>query len=196
MALGTVTLSCVLAGWAGALPSLAALVVFVPMGAVVWEVGAVMALGNVIGGYLGARTAVARGGGFVRVVFIVVVGAFLLRLGWDLLTPAATGITSGTHLLPPGARLVGDWLAAVETHINAPTGAAGAARFRMARDPGQSFWARLFARRGLTGPFARGFLISKAQAQALSRPGMTLDALPRGVAVRTLRAGLLPPASR
>ena len=48
-----------------------------------------MALGNVIGGYLGARTAVARGGGFVRVVFIVVVGAFLLRLGWDLLTPAA-----------------------------------------------------------------------------------------------------------
>lgn len=69
--------------------NLAALVVFVPMGAVVWEVGAVMALGNVIGGYLGARTAVARGGGFVRVVFIVVVGAFLLRLGWDLLTPAA-----------------------------------------------------------------------------------------------------------
>ena len=59
------------------------------MGAVVWEVGAVMALGNVLGGYLGARTAVARGGGFVRVVFIVVVGAFLLRLGWDLLTPAA-----------------------------------------------------------------------------------------------------------
>lgn len=99
-------------------------------------------------------------------------------------------------VLPPGARLVGDWLAAVETHINAPTGAAGAARFRMARDPGLSLRERLFARRGLTGPFARGFLISKAQAQALSRPGMTLDALPRGVAVRTLRAGLLPPASR
>lgn len=99
-------------------------------------------------------------------------------------------------VLPPGARLVGDWLAAVEAHINAPTGAAGAARFRPAHGPGQSFWERLFAPRRLTGPFARGFLISKAQALALSRPGMTLDALPRGVAARTLRAGLLPPASR
>ncbi|WP_462417786.1 TSUP family transporter [Kytococcus sp. Marseille-QA3725] len=64
--------------------NLAALVVFIPMGAVVWKVGAVMAAGNVVGGYLGARTAVARGGPFVRVVFMVVVGAFLLRLGWDL----------------------------------------------------------------------------------------------------------------
>jgi glycosyltransferase involved in cell wall biosynthesis len=99
-------------------------------------------------------------------------------------------------ILPPGARLVGDWLAAVEAHINAPTGAAGAARFRLARDPALSLRESLFARRGLTGPFARGFLISKTQAQALSRPGMAFDALPRGVAVRTLRAGLLPPASR
>lgn len=99
-------------------------------------------------------------------------------------------------VLPPGARLIGDWLGAVENHINAPTGAAGAARFRVARDPGRSLWERLFTPRTRRGPFARGFLISKAQAQALIRPGMTLDALPRGVAVRTLRAGLLPPASR
>ena len=66
------------------LANLAALVVFVPMGAVVWQVGLVMAAGNVVGGYLGTRTAVARGGTFVRTVFIVVVGAFLVRLGWDL----------------------------------------------------------------------------------------------------------------
>ncbi|MFC0358582.1 MULTISPECIES: sulfite exporter TauE/SafE family protein [Kytococcus] len=64
--------------------NLAALAVFVPMGAVVWQVGLVMAAGNVVGGYLGTRTAVARGGTFVRTVFIVVVGAFLVRLGWDL----------------------------------------------------------------------------------------------------------------
>ncbi|MBO6639485.1 MAG: glycosyl transferase family 2 [Roseitalea sp.] len=112
--------------------------------------------------------------------------------------PAVLDAARGLWLLilPPGARLVGDWLATVEAHINAPAGAAGAARFRLARDPGLSLWARLFKRRGPAGPFGRGFLISKAQAQALSRPGMTLDALPRGVAVRTLRAGLLPPASR
>ncbi|MCR9123608.1 MAG: glycosyl transferase family 2 [Phyllobacteriaceae bacterium] len=98
-------------------------------------------------------------------------------------------------ILPPGARLTGDWLGAVESHINAPTGAAGAARFRVTRDPGQSLWARLFTPRTKRGPFARGFLISKAQAQALSRPGMALDALPRGVAVQTLRAGIFVPAS-
>jgi len=116
--------------------------------------------------------------------------------GADL--PAVLDAARGIWLLvlPPGARLTGDWLAAVENHINAPTGGAGAARFRLARDPGQSLWERLFTPRRLNGPFARGFLISKAQAQALSHPGMALDALPRGVAVRTLRAGLLPPASR
>lgn len=65
--------------------NLASLVVFVPQGAVLWRVGLVMAVCNVAGGYLGARTAVARGAGFVRVVFVVVVGAFVLRIGWDVL---------------------------------------------------------------------------------------------------------------
>lgn len=66
--------------------NIAALLVFIPLGAVMWKVGLVMAAGNVLGGYLGARTAVARGGTFVRAVFIVVVGAFLVRLGWDMLS--------------------------------------------------------------------------------------------------------------
>ena len=35
------------------------------------------------GGYLGARTAVARGNAFVRVVLLVVVVAFVARIGWD-----------------------------------------------------------------------------------------------------------------
>ena len=39
---------------------------------------------NLVGGYLGARTAVARGGGFVRVFFIVVVGAFVVRIGGEV----------------------------------------------------------------------------------------------------------------
>jgi uncharacterized membrane protein YfcA len=44
-----------------------------------------MAVANVGGGYVGARTAVSRGNRFVRVVFIVVVGAFIVRIGGDLL---------------------------------------------------------------------------------------------------------------
>jgi len=44
-----------------------------------------MAVANVVGGYVGARTAVSRGNRFVRLVFIVVVGAFIVRIGGDLL---------------------------------------------------------------------------------------------------------------
>lgn len=63
----------------------AALVVFVPQGAVIWGVGLLMGAANLIGGYLGARTAVSKGHGFVRAVLIVVVVAFIIRLSGDLL---------------------------------------------------------------------------------------------------------------
>ena len=63
--------------------NLAALVVFVPQGAVLWEAGLVMGAMNIIGGYLGARVAVARGSGFVRVFFVVVLTAFILKIGYD-----------------------------------------------------------------------------------------------------------------
>ena len=61
-----------------------ALTVFAPGGHVVWAVGAVMAATNLLGGYVGARTAVARGSRFVRAVFVVVVGAFVVRIGGDV----------------------------------------------------------------------------------------------------------------
>ena len=44
-----------------------------------------MGAANVLGGYLGARTAVARGHGFVRVVFVIVVSAFIIKLSSDLI---------------------------------------------------------------------------------------------------------------
>jgi uncharacterized membrane protein YfcA len=71
-----------LANWA---TNLAALCVFVPQGAVLWKVGLVMGACNLAGGYVGARTAVARGTGFVRVFFVVVVSAFIIRIGGDVL---------------------------------------------------------------------------------------------------------------
>ena len=47
--------------------------------------GLLMAVGNIVGGYVGARTAVARGSGFVRAVFVVIVSAFIIRIGGSLL---------------------------------------------------------------------------------------------------------------
>jgi uncharacterized protein len=65
--------------------NLAALVIFVPAAAVMWKVGLLMGLGNLAGGYVGARTAVARGAGFVRIVLVVVMGAFTLKIGLDMI---------------------------------------------------------------------------------------------------------------
>lgn len=70
-----------LANWA---TNLAALCVFVPQGAVLWKVGLVMGACNLAGGYLGARTAVARGTRFIRIFFIIVVSAFIIRIGGDV----------------------------------------------------------------------------------------------------------------
>lgn len=66
--------------------NLGALLVFVPQGVVLWKLGLAMGAANMIGGYVGARTAVARGAGFVRVVFVLVSCALLLRLGYQVLT--------------------------------------------------------------------------------------------------------------
>jgi len=71
-----------MANWA---TNLAALCVFVPQGAVLWKVGLVMGACNLVGGYLGARIAVSRGAAFVRAFFIVVVGAFVVRIGGSVL---------------------------------------------------------------------------------------------------------------
>jgi hypothetical protein len=65
--------------------NLGALTVFAPLGHVLWQVGLLMAVGNIVGGYVGARTAVARGSGFVRAVFVVIVSAFIIRIGGSLL---------------------------------------------------------------------------------------------------------------
>ena len=71
-----------LANWA---TNVAALCVFIPQGAVMWKIGLIMGACNLLGGYIGARTAVAKGAGFVRIIFIVVVGAFIVKIGSDVL---------------------------------------------------------------------------------------------------------------
>ena len=71
-----------LANWT---TNVAALVVFVPAGAVLWKEALLMGACNLLGGYLGARTAIARGSRFVRIFFVLVVSAFVVRIGGDVL---------------------------------------------------------------------------------------------------------------
>ncbi|MED5620731.1 TSUP family transporter [Ideonella sp. BN130291] len=61
----------------------AALTLFAFKGHVWWQVAAVMAVTNVVGSLLGTRLALKHGAGFVRIVFIVVVGALILKTGYD-----------------------------------------------------------------------------------------------------------------
>ncbi|GAA1935959.1 TSUP family transporter [Brevibacterium antiquum] len=63
-----------------------ALVYFIPDGQVVWALGLVVAVGNVAGGIFGARTALKKGSGFVRLVFVIVVSAMILKLGYDVIS--------------------------------------------------------------------------------------------------------------
>lgn len=65
--------------------NLGALLIFIPGGHVVWQLALPMAAANVAGGYLGARSAVSGGSKFIRIVFLVVVSALLLKLGHDVL---------------------------------------------------------------------------------------------------------------
>jgi hypothetical protein len=71
--------------------NLGALAFFVPYGAVVWGLGLSLAVANTVGGYLGSRTATSRGTGFIRVVFLVVVSALIVRLSWDVWTENVRG---------------------------------------------------------------------------------------------------------
>lgn len=63
--------------------NLAALIIFIPQGAVMWGVGIAMAVANLVGGYVGARLAVSKGVRFIRIMFLVVVSAFTVKIGWD-----------------------------------------------------------------------------------------------------------------
>ena len=64
--------------------NLGALLFFVPNGYVYWGLGLLLGAANMVGGYLGARTATARGSRFIRVAFLVVVSALVVRVGWDV----------------------------------------------------------------------------------------------------------------
>jgi len=57
-----------------------AVVIFSLSGKIVWKYGLVLALGNIIGAYVGVKTAVERGAGFVKIVLVIMVILASLKL--------------------------------------------------------------------------------------------------------------------
>ncbi len=64
--------------------NLAAMGLFLWKGSWIPVVAITMAVANGLGGYLGAHLALEKGSAWVRIMFIAVVGALILRLGWQI----------------------------------------------------------------------------------------------------------------
>ena len=63
--------------------NLGAILVFGLNGKILWVLGLTMAIGNVMGGFLGARWALKGGSALIRKVFLVVTTLLILRLAYD-----------------------------------------------------------------------------------------------------------------
>jgi uncharacterized membrane protein YfcA len=63
--------------------NLGALIVFGLQGHVIWALGLGMAVCNIAGAQIGARMALKRGAGFVRIVLLCVVAALVAKLGYE-----------------------------------------------------------------------------------------------------------------
>ena len=62
--------------------NVAALLFFLPTGAILWATAVVMAVGNIVGATLGTRLAVLKGSGFVRQFFLILLVGMIVRMGW------------------------------------------------------------------------------------------------------------------
>ncbi len=65
--------------------NVAALVFFVPAGKVIYSVALPMAVFNMAGALVGSRLAIRQGAAFVRVLFLFLLIALIVKLAWDML---------------------------------------------------------------------------------------------------------------
>ena len=57
---------------------------FVLKGKIIWAIAIPMAVCNAVGGWTGAKLAIKKGNGFIRIFFLIVVMGTLLRFGYDV----------------------------------------------------------------------------------------------------------------
>ena len=65
--------------------NLSAVLYFAGTGNILYRYAVPMGLCNVLGALVGSRLALLKGNAFIRLFFLVVVGAMILRFGYDLL---------------------------------------------------------------------------------------------------------------
>lgn len=64
--------------------NLGSLVLFIGKGVILWPVAIPMSICNATGGFFGSRMALKKGNQFIRKIFLFVIVATLLRLGYDV----------------------------------------------------------------------------------------------------------------
>jgi uncharacterized protein len=67
-----------------AIADAASLVGFLIGKSIVFKLAIPMMLSNMLGGYIGSKTAILKGNNFVRFVFLLVIFILILRLSWDI----------------------------------------------------------------------------------------------------------------
>jgi uncharacterized membrane protein YfcA len=67
--------------------NLGSVTLFFIKGAIIWNIALPMAAANMLGGFTGAKLAIARGNKFIRVFFLVIVIGILVRFCWDVFKP-------------------------------------------------------------------------------------------------------------
>ena len=66
--------------------NLAALLYFLPTGNVFYAVAIPMAIFNMAGGWVGSRVAMKHGAGFIRILFLVLLGLLILKLAYGIVS--------------------------------------------------------------------------------------------------------------
>jgi hypothetical protein len=64
--------------------NLGSVTLFLLKGNIVWLIALPMAASNALGGFLGAKLAIAKGNRFIRIFFLVIVIGILIRFCWDV----------------------------------------------------------------------------------------------------------------
>jgi uncharacterized membrane protein YfcA len=57
---------------------------FILKGKIIWAIAIPMAICNAFGGWVGAKLAIKKGNGFIRIFFLIVVVGTLIRFGYDV----------------------------------------------------------------------------------------------------------------
>ena len=71
--------------------NLGSIILFLIKGTIIWRIALPMAICNSLGAMLGAQLAISKGNTFIRLFFLVIISATLLRFGYDVFCKVGKG---------------------------------------------------------------------------------------------------------